>query len=62
MRGMAKGPDKRDIRFSMRLPSDLHARLQKASAADRRTMADFVIIMLERELEALDAAQAGRKK
>lgn len=46
----------------MRMPRDLHARLQRAAEGDRRTMADFVIIMLERELEALEAAQASRKK
>lgn len=47
---VTKGPEKRDIRFSMRLPAALHAKLRKAAEADRRTMADFVIILLEREL------------
>lgn len=41
----------------MRMPESLHARLQRAAQADRRTMADFVLIMLERELAALDAAK-----
>lgn len=53
---MTKG-EKRDVRFSMRLPEGLHARLRKAADADRRTMADYVIILLERELAALDAAK-----
>lgn len=56
---MSKGPEKRDIRFSMRIPDTLHKRLKRASDADRRTMADFTIIALERALDEFEAAQAG---
>lgn len=58
---MAKGSEKRDIRFSMRLPTSLHARLRKAADADRRTMADFVIIVVERAVDEFEAALAAKK-
>lgn len=41
----------------MRMPANLHERLKHAAEADRRTMADFVIIMLERELAALEVSR-----
>ena len=56
---MAKGPEKRDIRFSMRIPASLHARLRKAADADRRTMADYVIILLERDLDRKSTGRSG---
>lgn len=59
---MAKGPEKRDVRFSMRLPDSLHKRLRKAADADRRTMADTVLIILERALDDFEAAAAARRK
>jgi len=59
---VAKGPEKRDIRFSMRMPASLHARLAKVAMADRRTMADFVIIVLEEAIERFEAAQRERGK
>jgi hypothetical protein len=62
---MAKGPEKRTHRVSMRIPESLHKRLEKAAHADRRTMADFTIIVLERaldEFEAKEAAAAAAKK
>ena len=59
---MAKGSEKRDIRFSMRLPASLHARLRRASDADRRTMADYVIILLERDLERRGSADHGHER
>lgn len=58
---MAKGSEKRDIRFSMRLPTSLHARLRKAADADRRTMADFVIIVVEKALDDFEV-EMGRKR
>ena len=54
---MAKGNEKRDIRFSMRIPTSLHARLRRAADADRRTMADFVIIVVERHLDELESSK-----
>jgi len=59
---VAKGPEKRDIRFSMRMPASLHARLGKVAMADRRTMADFVIIVLEEAIERFEAAQRDKAK
>jgi predicted DNA-binding protein len=58
---VAKGAEKRDIRFSFRMPSSLHVRLRKAADADRRTMADFTLIALEHAVEAFEAAAAAKK-
>lgn len=58
---MAKGPEKRDVRFSMRIPTSLHARLRRAADADRRTMADFTIIVLERALDEIEAQPPKRR-
>jgi uncharacterized protein (DUF1778 family) len=59
---VAKGSEKRDIRFSMRIPTSVHARLRRAADADRRTMADFVLIVVERALEEFETAQAARRR
>lgn len=59
---MTKGPEKRDTRFSLRIPESLHRRLAKAAQADTRTMADLAIILLDRGLtEIEDDAPAKRK-
>lgn len=58
---MTKGAEKRDIRFSLRIPSSLHARLRKAADADRRTMADFTLIAVERAVEEFEAALVTKK-
>lgn len=58
---MAKGAEKRDIRFSLRIPSSLHVRLRKAADADRRTMADFTLIALEKAVEDFELALAAKK-
>jgi predicted DNA-binding protein len=58
---VAKGAEKRDIRFSFRMPSSLHVRLRKAADADRRTMADFTLIALEHAVEAFETAATARK-
>ena len=58
---VAKGSEKRDIRFSLRIPSSLHARLRKAADADRRTMADFTLIALEHAVDEFEAAVAAKK-
>lgn len=57
---MAKGKEKRTHRLSMRLPESLHKRLRTASETDRRTMADFAIIAIERALDEFEAEQAAR--
>jgi predicted DNA-binding protein len=58
---VTKGSEKRDIRFSMRLPTSLHSRLRKAAEADRRTMGDFAIIAIERAVEEFEATIAAKK-
>ena len=59
---VTKGTEKRDIRFSLRIPSSLHTRLRKVAEADRRTMADFTLIALEHAVEAFEVAAAAAKK
>jgi len=58
---VTKGSEKRDVRFSMRLPTSLHIRLRKVSEADRRTMGDFAIIAIERAVEEFEATIAAKK-
>jgi uncharacterized protein (DUF1778 family) len=58
---VAKGAEKRDVRFSLRIPSSLRARLRKAADADRRTMADFTLIALERAVDEFEAAVTATK-
>lgn len=57
---MTKGTEKRDVRFSMRIPASLHRRLRKAAEADTRTMADLAIILLDRGLTEIEAARGKR--
>ena len=58
---VTKGSEKRDVRFSMRLPTSLHTRLRKVAEADRRTMGDFAIIAIERAVEEFEATIAAKK-
>jgi predicted DNA-binding protein len=58
---VAKGAEKRDIRFSLRIPSSLHVRLKKAADEDRRTMADFTLFAIEHAVEAFEAASSAKK-
>jgi predicted DNA-binding protein len=58
---VAKGAEKRDIRFSLRLPSSLHTRLRKVADADRRTLADFTLIALEHAIDEFEAAVVAKK-
>jgi uncharacterized protein (DUF1778 family) len=51
---MTKGPQKRDVRFSLRIPASVHVRIRKASEADRRSMADFVLIAIEKALDTVE--------
>jgi predicted DNA-binding protein len=57
---VTKGDEKRDVRFSFRMPASLHARLLKVSTADRRTMADFALIAVEKAVEEFEAAAAEK--
>ena len=51
---MTKGPEKRDKRFSLRIPEGVLKRLQAAAKDERRSAADWVLLLIERELEALE--------
>jgi hypothetical protein len=44
------------VTFSMRMDAPLRAAIDKAAAADRRSVGDFVRIVLEDHLTARDAA------
>jgi hypothetical protein len=58
---MAKGEEKRTERFSMRLPTSVHARLLKAANDDHRSMADVALIAIELYLDTLDKRAAKRR-
>ena len=44
---VAKGPQKRDVRITLRLPEALAAQVQEAADADRRSKSDWIVIQLE---------------
>jgi predicted HicB family RNase H-like nuclease len=58
---MAKGEEKRTERFSMRLPSSVHARLLQAANADHRSMADVALIAIEMYLNTLEKRAAKKR-
>lgn len=53
---MAKGPEKRNARITVRMPEELLAKIQAAAEADRRSVADWIVI----QLEAVLAKKTGR--
>lgn len=55
---VTKGDHKRDKRLSMRISSPLLARLQKRAKADRRSVADWTLLLIEAELDRLDKLDA----
>jgi hypothetical protein len=52
-----KGPQKRDVRLTLRLPEELAKQVQEAADADRRSKSDWIVI----QLEAIFAKRARRK-
>lgn len=54
---VAKGPQKRDVRITLRLPEDLAKQVQAAADDDRRSKSDWIVL----QLEAVLAKRAGRK-
>jgi uncharacterized protein (DUF1778 family) len=54
---VAKGPQKRDVRITLRLPEELATQVQAAADEDRRSKSDWIVI----QLEAIFAKRARRK-
>jgi len=54
---VAKGPQKRDVRITVRLPEELAKQVQAAADADRRSKSDWIVI----QLEAIFAKRVRRK-
>jgi uncharacterized protein (DUF1778 family) len=54
---VAKGPQKRDVRITLRLSEELAKQVQAAADADRRSKSDWIVI----QLEAIFAKRARRK-
>jgi len=54
---VAKGPQKRDVRITVRLPEELAKQVQAAADADRRSKSDWIVI----QLEAIFAKRTRRK-
>jgi hypothetical protein len=48
---VTKGPEKRVVRITVRLPETLHAQIQEAADADRRSKSDWIVIALEKIFE-----------
>lgn len=49
---MPKGSERRTARLSVRVPESLKLALEREAERDRRTVADLLIIILERGLSA----------
>lgn len=47
---MAKGPEKRNARITVRMPEELLAKIQAAAESDRRSVADWIVLQLEAAL------------
>ena len=54
---VAKGPAKRDVRITLRLPEELAKQVQDAADDDRRSKSDWIVI----QLEAIFAKRKRRK-
>ena len=52
-----KGPQKRDVRITLRLPEELAKQVQAAADDDRRSKSDWIVI----QLETILAKRARRK-
>ena len=52
---------KTEVRLSLTLPVDLHARLLAVSKLDRRSMKDFALIAVERAVAEFEAQHAAKK-
>lgn len=44
---VAKGPQKRDVRITLRLSEELAKKVQEAADDDRRSKSDWIVIQLE---------------
>lgn len=44
---MVKGPEKRDERVTVRMPSSLRKAIERAAVRDRRSVADWIVLALE---------------
>jgi len=44
---VTKGPKKRDVRITVRMPEDLADLVQEAADADRRSKSDWIVLQLE---------------
>ena len=53
---VTKGPKKRDVRITLRMPEDLAVLVQEAADADRRSKSDWIVL----QLEAIFAKRARR--
>ena len=49
-RCVTKGPAKRDVRITLRLPANLHAAIKQAAEDDRRSISDWLVVMAEAAL------------
>ena len=55
----------RPMPFPLRLPPHLRRQLETLAKADRRTLTNYILTLLERHVEAAEGARAtdeGRKK
>ena len=52
----------RDEKFSMRLPAELKAELQRRADADSRSLAAYVVLALQKHVEGTPEPKAKSRK
>jgi len=62
LRAVTKGPLKRDRRLSVRVPEETLERLRVVAVADGRSVADWTLRAVERELVRAEAKLARLSK
>ena len=50
MAGKPQGPEEMDTTINFRIPTGLKAAAEKAARADRRTLAQWLRVIIEREI------------
>jgi predicted DNA-binding protein len=52
----------RDAYLSVRVPSELKAELEKLAAADKRSVASYVLLLLEEHVSAAKSGKAAKSR
>lgn len=57
---MPKGPERREARFTLRLPPSLRDAIERCADKDRRSVSDWIVLALERAVAAVEPPEPPR--